>query len=177
MGFIGVFFLSIIFILFLIGTIISFIGLIIGIILNIIFTKKKNEGKRYGKIWAIIARIQIAFCSVLLLPCLILGIIGLVDSASIPSDFIETEYVIEYYNERELKTNDSIYVAIKLDNTKYYGYYDRDEKLYSYMPSGLFNKKHWTNFYTIKNDTNCEFICVNSNIALGIYEYSFSSRS
>ena len=46
MGFIGVFLLSILFLVFIVGSILAIIGLIVGIILNIIFTKKKNEGKR-----------------------------------------------------------------------------------------------------------------------------------
>ncbi len=46
MGFIGVFLLSILFLVFIVGSILAVIGLIVGIILNIIFTKKKNEGKR-----------------------------------------------------------------------------------------------------------------------------------
>lgn len=168
MAFIGIFFLAILFLVFFVGTIISFIGLIVGIILNIIFTKKKNEGKTYGKVFAIISRVQIVICSILLVPCLILFVLIAVERTKVPSDFVETEFIVDYYNEEELKTNDLIYVPIKLRQTKYYGYYDYDEKVYSYMPSGTFNKNQWANFHTIKNNTGFEIICVDAN---PIYEY------
>ena len=168
MAFIGIFFLAILFLVFFVGTIISFIGLMVGIILNIIFTKKKNEGKTYGKVFAIISRVQIVICSILLVPCLILFVLIAVERTKVPSDFVETEYIVDYYNEEELKTNDLIYVPIKLSQTKYYGYYDYDEKVYSYMPSGTFNKNQWANFHTIKNNTGFEIICVDANPR---YEY------
>lgn len=169
MGFIGVFLLSILFLVFIVGSILAVIGLIVGIILNIIFAKKKNEDKRYGRIWAIIARIQIVFSSICLIPLLILFIVLGINSTKVPNDFQKTDYVIESYNETEIKTSNGTYTPIKLNSTKYWAYYDADEIVYSYMPNGMFEKYKWSNHLTIKNNTGYEFIALNTSPA---YEYS-----
>lgn len=168
MGFIGVFLLSILFLVFIVGSILAIIGLIVGIILNIIFTRKKKEGKRYGRIWAIIARIQIIFSSICLIPLLILLIVLGINSARVPNEFQKTDNIIETYSENEIKTSNGIYVPIKLNSTKYWAYYDADETVYSYMPSGTFEKYKWSNHMTIKNNTGYEFIALNTS---PVYEY------
>ncbi|MBQ7641365.1 MAG: hypothetical protein IJS83_02760 [Acholeplasmatales bacterium] len=168
MGFIGVFLLSILFLVFIVGSILAVIGLIVGIILNLIFTKKKKEGKRYGRIWAIIARIQIIFSSICLIPLLILLIVLGINSTRVPNEFQKTDNIIETYSENEIKTSNGIYVPIKLNSTKYWAYYDTDEIVYSYMPSGTFEKYKWNNHITIKNNTGYEFIALNTS---PVYEY------
>ena len=168
MGFIGIFLLSILFIVFIVGSFIALLALIVGIILNIIFTKKKNEGKRYGKIWAIIARVQIIISSICLIPLLILLIIIGIDRTRVPAYFQKTDNIIESYNENEIITSNGTYVPIKLNSTKYWSYYDTDDVIYSYMPKGTFEKYRWTNHVTIKNNTGYEFIALNTS---PVYNY------
>jgi len=163
MGFIGIFLFSMLFLVFIIFSIVAIIQLIVGIILKIIFTKKKNEGKRYGRIWAIIARIQIIFSSICLIPLMIVIIILGVNATKIPEDFQKTDYIIESYNENEVRTSNGIYVPIKLNSTKYWAYYDADNIVYSYMPNNTFERYKWNNHITIKNNTGYEFIAINSS--------------
>ena len=57
----------------------------------------------------------------------------------------KTENIIYSYNENEIKTSNGKYGPIKLNTTKYIGYFEHDEIIYSYMPDGLFKKYRWKN--------------------------------
>lgn len=162
MGFIGIALLAFLFLIFLVLSLIAFIGLIIGIVLNIIFTKKKKEGKTYGKVLAIISRVQIIICSVLLVPFVALLIFAAVRRTIVPKEFVKTEDVIQWYNDDEMMTSNGLYVSIDLEPTKYFAYYEYDDVVYSYMPNSPFDKYKWSNHPTIKNDTGYEIVCLNA---------------
>ncbi len=86
-----------------------------------------------------------------------------VNATKIPEDFQKTDYIIESYNENEVRTSNGIYVPIKLNSTKYWAYYDADNIVYFYMPNNTFERYKWNNHITIKNNTGYEFIAINSS--------------